>query len=176
MAWNKIFFKRAAKGSGRLKLKPEWSDRFTQQEKTFEGMMRSFSEDALRGHPQSGKWGAFEHIAHLSHYQEITLSRLADLIAGAPTTDVTPYRSEEDPEFLAWCQLATPALLDRYHEARRALINELSDIDPDKVIHVLAHPTYGKFDVQALTEFFLHHEAHHLYQAYRLALMSAKPA
>jgi hypothetical protein len=157
-------------------LRPDWKERFTAQQKTFESMIQSFPEEALRAHPQAGKWGALEHLAHLSHYQEITLGRLADLIAGAPTTDVTPYKSEEDPEFLAWCQLPTSELVDRYHAARRTLIGELSDADPLKVIHVLAHPTYGRLDLHALTEFFLHHEAHHLYQAYRLLLMSARAA
>lgn len=153
-----------------MSLKPEWKERFTVQQKTFEGILGRFTDSALRAHPQEGKWGAFEHTAHLSHYQEITLGRLADLIAGAATTDVTPYRSEEDPEFLAWCELSTPALLERYHVARRALIGELDDVDPDKVLHVLAHPTYGRFDLPGLVEFFLHHEAHHLYQSFRLAL------
>ncbi len=157
-----------------MTLRPEWRERFHLQQKTLESMLHKFPEPVLYAHPQSGKWSAFEHIAHLSHYQEITLARLADLIAGAATTDVSPYHSEEDPEFLAWCQLSSSALLDRYHVARKALINELNDVDPDKVIHLLAHPTYGRLDVSALTEFFLHHEAHHLYQAYRLALMSSK--
>ena len=155
-----------------MSLKPEWKERFTVQQKTFESMLRRFPDPILRAHPQEGKWGAFEHIAHLSHYQEITLGRLADLIAGAATTDVTPYRSEEDPEFLAWCELSTPALLERYHVARRALISELDDVDPEKVIHILVHPKYGQLDLPGLVEFYLHHEAHHLYQAFRLGLMS----
>ena len=156
-----------------MTLKHDWKDRFQVQQKTLESIVKNFPEEALRAHPQGGKWGAYEHIAHLSHYQEITLARLADLIAGAATTDVSPYRSEEDPDFLAWCELSTGDLLDRYHAARKALLSELSEINPDKVIHLLSHPTYGRFDVNALTEFFLHHEAHHLYQAYRMALMAA---
>jgi hypothetical protein len=156
-----------------MKLKREWKERFSQQQKTFEFMMKNISEEALRAHPQAGKWGTLEHVAHLSHYQEITLGRLADLIAGAAATDVTPYRAEDDPEFLAWCQLPTPALLDRYHKARLALTDELGQVDPDKVNHVLVHPTFGKLDVHGLVEFCLHHEAHHLYQAYRFALMAA---
>jgi DinB superfamily len=155
-------------------LRPEWKERFTLQQKTLESMVGSISEEALHAHPQGGKWGAFEHLAHLSHYQEITLARLADLIAGAATTDVTPYRSEEDPEFLAWCALPTKELMDRYHTARHALLSELQEADIKKVTHVLVHPTYGRLDVAGLIDFFLHHEAHHLYQVFRLASMAAK--
>jgi hypothetical protein len=157
-----------------MSLKPEWKERFTLQQKTLESMLHRFPDPVLRARPQAGKWGAFEHIAHLSHYQDITLGRLADLIAGAASTDVTPYRAEEDPEFLAWCELSTPAILERYHVARHALISELSDVNPRKAIHVLMHPTYGKFDLDGLVEFFLHHEAHHLYQTFRLGLMAEK--
>ncbi len=157
-----------------MTLRPEWKERFMLQQKTFESLVKNFSEADLHAQPQPGKWGAFEHCAHLSHYQEITLARLADLIAGAATTAVSPYHSEEDPEFLAWCSLSTEKLVERYHIARKALMSELNEVDPEKVIHLLDHPTYGRLDVAALAEFFLHHEAHHLYQAYRLGLMARK--
>ena len=59
LARNKISIERVAKGSRRITSKHDWKDRFQVQQKTFESIVKTFSEEALHAHPQGRKVGRF---------------------------------------------------------------------------------------------------------------------
>ena len=76
------------------------------------------------------------------------------------------YRAEDDPEWPAWAALPPrrdPAAgSERSARSSAAVVRSLS---PAESARTGLHPTFGEMDVAGWLDFFLLHEAHHLYTA-----------
>ncbi len=73
------------------------------------------------------------------------------------------YRAEQDPEWPSWTRLSFDEALERLRERRRRLIAWANSLSGDQADRVGIHPLLGPMDVGQWLEFFLVHEAHHLY-------------
>src|SRR5437588_11510773 len=112
--------------------------------------------------PSTGKWSARENLAHLGRYHEVFLERIRRILSEDHPT-LTRYRAEDDREWPRWVTLSTDDLLGRIGTLRReltALTNGLSDFEQYRNGN---HPLFGDLTVRRWIEFFLLHEAHHLY-------------
>jgi hypothetical protein len=135
-----------------------------------ESQLRDFLDEALRGVPVErilepaipGKWSAHEHVAHLARYHEVFLQRVERILV-EPCPEFERYRAEDDPQWEAWRSLSYKEAAAKLAALREKLILRLKSLAPEDYAHSGRHPTFGEMSLSLWLEFFLVHEAHHLY-------------
>jgi len=132
--------------------------------------LRGFLDQALHGveveailqTPASGKWSANEHLAHLARYHRVFLERI-DRILKENRPVLSRYRAEEDPEWVHWRRLAYKEVAGELATGREKLIARLKALSDADYERTGVHPKLGEMSLALWLEFFLVHEAHHLY-------------
>ena len=112
--------------------------------------------------PASGKWSARENLAHLCRYHEIFLDRV-NRIVREDRPHFSRYRAEDDEQWSAWSSQAVDLLLARIRELRREVLSKINSLSDEQLARTGTHPVLGEMNVLLWLEFFLLHEAHHLY-------------
>lgn len=120
------------------------------------------SVEAVGQRPASGKWSAHENLAHLARYHEVFLARLRRMLA-EDKPRLRRYRAEEDPEWPQWAALSTEDVLRRLRALRAELNEAVRHLSPDHLSRTGVHSSFGEMAIPLWIEFFLLHEAHHLY-------------
>ncbi len=120
------------------------------------------SPDAITRRPASGKWSAHENLAHLGRHHEVFIERVQRILA-EDRPRLARYRAEEDPEWPKWAALPTDEVLRRLQALRGDLIEIVKDLSPVQLNRIGVHPAFGEMTIPEWIEFFLLHEAHHLY-------------
>ena len=119
---------------------------------------------ALDARPRPEEWSARENLAHLARHHAVFLARLRRLL-----TEDRPalgrYRAEEDPEWPVWRELPIDEVLGRLRALRGELAARVRALSPAESARTGLHPAFGEMDVAGWLDFFLLHEAHHLYTA-----------
>lgn len=142
--------------------------RLQHQPAALDHLLDGLTEAQFRQRPQSDKWSIFEHVAHLGRYQNIFVSRVTR-IDREDNPAVERYVAEADPGFAEWTGLPYADLMERIREERRTLNTFLGLLHDAQLRRTARHPLYGPMTVEGWTEFFLLHEAHHLFAILRLA-------
>jgi len=124
--------------------------------------LNGVSMETLSAKPIAGKWSAHEQLAHLARYHQIFLQRI-DRILTEDAPEFLRYRAEDDPEWPAWRGLPTPQLLVRVSSMRAKLMARLQSLSEEDFARTGVHPKFGAMGLSLWLEFFLVHEAHHLY-------------
>lgn len=124
--------------------------------------------------PASGDWSARENLAHLARHSTVFLERL-DRILHEDTPELGRYRAEDDPQWPEWSRLPLEDVLRRLKDARRRLIAWAGALSAEQLRRPGVHPAFGPLTVPQWLDFFLLHEAHHLYTA-MLRLAEARRA
>ncbi|HET8887772.1 MAG TPA: DinB family protein [Candidatus Angelobacter sp.] len=125
------------------------------------------SLESLSARVTPGKWSAHENLAHLARYHQIFLQRIDRMLA-EQTPEFPRYRAEDDPEWPAWSGLPTPQLLVRISSMRAKLMARLRSLSEEDFERSGVHPKFGAMSLSLWLEFFLVHEAHHLYGVLQL--------
>lgn len=112
--------------------------------------------------PASGKWSARENLAHLCRYHEVFLERL-NRILQEDRPEFGRYRAEEDELWPSWSPLAVDLLLARIRQLRQEVRSKVGSLSREQLVRTGIHPVLGEMNVPLWLEFFLLHEAHHLY-------------
>jgi hypothetical protein len=141
--------------------------RLRHQHETIRELTGNISEQHLRQRVDPAKWSAFENIAHLACYQPVFLHRLGR-IQEENNPFFSRYVADADPEFPRYVQLTLSRLLGEIRTDRQALITLLEGMDETKLCRTGKHARYGQFELSQWVEFFLLHEAHHLYTIFML--------
>lgn len=142
--------------------------RLRHQHETLTELVEDFSEDALRRRVIPGKWSIFEQAAHLAAYQPTFYARLQHMEAGnGPSFE--RYVADNDPHFHECCQNPLSELLDYLNKERAVISRHLLSLTETALQRNGRHPKYGLMDIGGWTEFFLLHEAHHLFSIFMLA-------
>ena len=119
---------------------------------------------ALDARPRREEWSARENLAHLARHHAVFLDRLQRLL-----TEDRPalgrYRAEDDSEWPAWATLPREEIFERLRALRAELIAVVRSLSRAQSARTGLHPTFGEMDVAGWLDFFLLHEAHHLYTA-----------
>jgi hypothetical protein len=118
--------------------------------------------------PGPDKWGIRDNMAHLARYQKIFNERIDKILtSGTPVFD--PYRAENDVQFEKWLQKKPEALLIEINSDRIGLIERMKSLTETDLQKSGIHSTFGRLNIIDWTEFFLLHEAHHLFTIFKLA-------
>ncbi|HXB57387.1 MAG TPA: DinB family protein [Vicinamibacteria bacterium] len=116
----------------------------------------------LAWRPPTGKWSAHENLAHLARHHEILQERLGRIL-GEERPQLARYRAEEDPDWPRWSALPTDEVLSRLRGLRGEILGRIRELPPARLERVGVHPLFGEMTIPGWLEFFLLHEAHHLY-------------
>ena len=112
--------------------------------------------------PASGKWSARENLAHLCRYHEVFLERL-NRILQEDRPEFGRYRAEEDELWPSWSPLAVDLLFARIRQLRQEVRSKIGSLSREQLVRTGIHPVLGEMNIPLWLEFFLLHEAHHLY-------------
>jgi uncharacterized damage-inducible protein DinB len=123
-----------------------------------EGPSAAYAEIA----PGDGGWSAKENVAHLARHAHVFLGRV-DRILKEDRPDLGTYRPEKDPEWPAWRALPLDEALRRLRAIRAQLVGWVDALSEEQAERIGIHPQFGEWNVQRWLEFFVLHEAHHLY-------------
>ena len=81
------------------------------------------------------------------------------------------YVAENDPVFYEYLKKSLSELLSDVATKRFAIINLLKNLDEQQLNRKGKHPVYGLITVAKWADFFLLHEAHHLWTIFQLTSM-----
>jgi len=142
--------------------------RLRHQHETIRELTGALPEQQLRLRVDPAKWSAFENIAHLACYQPVFLHRI-HRIQQENNPFFPRYVAEADPEYPGYVEQSLGRLLATIHLDRQTLITLLEGMDAAALQRTGQHARYGLFPQAQWVEFFLLHEAHHLYTIFQLA-------
>jgi hypothetical protein len=144
------------------------NQRLKEQHKTIASLIVKLNNRQIQTRPVKDKWSIHENIAHLAKYQPVFLDRVRKILTmEEPAFD--SYRAEDDDEFEIYCAFTTYELLKKISRDRETIFHLITDLPPDKLDRIGVHQRFGKLTLMEWTEFFLLHEAHHLYTIFALA-------
>lgn len=150
-----------------MSLSASVSSRLQHQHETIHDLLKGFSEEQLKQRIHKDKWSPFEQVAHLVSYQPVFLQRMQMIERGNnPLFD--RYVADNDPAFLESCKKSLNELLNDLMTERVIIISHLMRLSDAVVATTGRHPKYGVLTIAEWTEFFLLHEAHHLFSIFML--------
>ena len=120
------------------------------------------SPERIDRRPASGKWSARENLAHIGRYHEIFLERLRRILAET-SPQFARYRAEDDPGWQEWASKPFEEVRSQLSALRLKLIERIAGLQASDYARVGIHSAFGEMTLSLWLEFFLVHEAHHLY-------------
>jgi hypothetical protein len=141
--------------------------RLQHQHESIREITGGLPDNVLRREVNPGKWSAHANIAHLAAYQPVFLTRL-ERISREPSPAFDRYVAENDPLFPGYLDRSPASLLDQIDADRARIIVLLGAGGESLLAKTASHPRFGPLTTKDWTEFFLLHEAHHLYTIYAL--------
>lgn len=143
-------------------------DRLKTQHLTLSDIISHLNAEKILCKPVTEKWSIHENMAHLAKYQKLFIERL-DKILISDLPEFEPYNAEIDLEFDRWIQKSPDILLTEINADRRILTIRIESLTENDLQRVGLHATYGKLNLSDWLQFFLLHEAHHLFTIFKLA-------
>ena len=141
--------------------------RLEHQHETISELIDGFPESALKRRINPDKWSAFENIVHLASYQLTVIERMK-LILDGNKPRFERYVAENDPLFNEYVKKSLTELLDDVSYNRAVIIGQLKYLNEKQLKLSAHHPRFGEMAIVQWAEFFLLHEAHHLYTIMQL--------
>jgi len=131
-------------------------------------IVNHLDEKRLNHQPEPGKWSIKDNIAHLVIYQHVFIGRVHQMLKGG-TPAFNAYRADDEPDFLQARELPLIELNRKLIGNRRQILELITNLPDDDLLLQGTHPKYGTLTITEWTEFFLLHEAHHLFTIFKLA-------
>lgn len=125
-------------------------------------LLSGATPDAVLFRTSSGKWSAHENLAHLARHHAIFLERLNRILA-ENSPELGRYRAEDDSAWPEWSCLPTEEVLSRLTALRAEIVHFIKELSEEETNRAGIHPLFGEMSLSRWIEFFLLHEAHHLY-------------
>jgi len=141
--------------------------RLKYQHETLAELVKGLTEAQLKERINPEKWSAFENIVHLVAYQPVFLQRL-QLITHQDNPLFERYVADNDPVFHQYLSLSLKELMDDLQTQRFLINNQLGQFSETLLRREGVHPLYGGFSIGQWADFFLLHEAHHLFTIFML--------
>lgn len=151
-----------------MKLYSSLQHRLESQHLAIAEIIRNLPPPRLLLRPAIDKWNIHDIIAHLAKYQVVFIDRINKIVK-EELPHFERYVAEEDPGFELFRKKTDAILLDHLNEQRIRLTSLVTNLSEDDLQRKGVHKKYGNLTVIQWTEFFLLHEAHHLFAIFRLA-------
>jgi uncharacterized damage-inducible protein DinB len=141
--------------------------RLEYQHKSLLDIIEGLSDEEIRWQIIPGKWSVFENIVHLATYQHAFIKRL-DQILGENKPQFARYVAESDPLFQDNCSRVTREIIQDLITTRREIIAKVFSLKDEELRRTGIHLAFGELTVVMWLNFFLLHEAHHLFTIFKL--------
>ena len=141
--------------------------RLEYQHKSLLDIIEGLSDEQIRWQIIPGKWSVFENIVHLATYQHAFIKRL-DQILEQEKPQFPRYVAEADPLFYDNCSKVTREIMQDLVTTRREMIAKLCSLSDKDLRRIGVHLTFGELTIIMWVNFFLLHEAHHLFTIFKL--------
>ncbi len=136
--------------------------RLREQLDCLETLLDGTAPGALDRRPAPDKWSARENLAHLARYHEMFLERIQRILT-EERPSLPRYRAEDDSEWPTWAGMPTAAVLAKMRALRFEFIERVEKLADHELSRTAVHSRFGEMNLIQWLEFFLLHEAHHLY-------------
>ena len=143
------------------------STRLHYQHKVIVDIIDGLTDEQVRRNIIPGKWSIFENIVHLQSYQHVFISRVKEILEGGNPA-FSGYSAEADPLFLDNCSLSTREVLQDLITIRKEMTAGMIGFTEADLAKTGTHPRFGTMHLLEWMNFFLLHEAHHLFAIFRL--------
>ncbi len=143
-------------------------ERLITQHLSLQTIIAGLGNEHISNRVVSDKWSIRENIAHLARYQVLFLERLKKIL-NTDNPVFEAYQAEKDPEFEKWLKKDHVQLLAEINTDREIIIDQLTNLTAKELERTGVHSKFGSLTVLDWTEFFLLHEAHHMFTIFRLA-------
>ena len=150
-----------------MPLSASLSSRLEFQHQTIAELIEGYTEQELKSRTIPDKWSAFENIAHLVLYQLVFQERIVQIMVET-NPSFERYVAENDPSFEEYLQYPLQHLMELLYDTRKQICRQLHDLSENELLRTGQHPLFGSLSVVQWTEFFLLHEAHHLFTVFKL--------
>ncbi len=152
-----------------MKLPSSVSTRLQYQHKSLLDIIEGLSDEQIRMQIIPGKWSIFENIAHLQTYQHMFITRIR-LMLTEEIPVFSPYSAETDPLFHDNCGLSSREVMQDLLGTRKQLSSAILTFKETDFEREARHSAYGKMNLLLWLNFFLLHEAHHLFTIFKMAV------
>jgi uncharacterized damage-inducible protein DinB len=142
-------------------------NRLKTQHEVIEVLISGLSEAELRNRPIADKWSVQENIAHLACYEPRVIARTERILA-EDNPFFERYIPEEDLEFPKFQTMSVEELLTVQKRSREKILMLVSNLSDEQLKRLGTHSKFGRMNLVEWTEFFLLHEAHHIYTIFKL--------
>ena len=151
-----------------MQLSSSASTRLQFQHKSLPDIIEGLSDLQIRMQINPGKWSIFENIVHLQTYQHMFIKRVR-LMLTEDNPLFSPYTAEADPLFHDNCGLTTREVMQDLFDTRKKLSSSILSFKETDFEREARHSTYGNMNLLLWLNFFLLHEAHHLFTIFKMA-------
>jgi uncharacterized damage-inducible protein DinB len=144
------------------------STRLYYQHKSLVDMIDGLSDEMIRRQVIPGKWSIFENIVHLQTYQHTFIDRVKQILENN-NPSFSRYTAESDPLFLDNCGKSVREIIADLLAIRKEMAAEIVSFPEPDLVKTGTHPVFGKMTMLQWLNFFLLHEAHHLFTIFKLS-------
>ncbi|HTA84190.1 MAG TPA: DinB family protein [Bacteroidia bacterium] len=142
--------------------------RLLHQHEAMHAIISGISKERMTYRPAPEKWNIHDNIVHLAKYQPVFIERLNTMLQ-ENSPEFGRYRAEDDVEFETWRSWTTDKLFVKLQHHRQSIIEIVSPLDKDQLNRIGIHKKFGHLTIEKWLEFFLLHEAHHMFTIFQLA-------
>jgi uncharacterized damage-inducible protein DinB len=146
-------------------------DRLNSQHLAIKELIKNLDEEFINRRPETGKWSIKENLVHIVSYHQVLLMRL-DKIIKSDNPYFDRYTSDDDNNFIKLQKLTSEELLIHLEEERKKVTDFIFKLNKNELQTPATHQKLGKMNVVEWIEFFLLHEAHHIYTIFKLSRMN----
>ena len=143
------------------------STRLQYQHKSLMDIIDDLSDEQIRRQIISGKWSIFENIVHLQTYQHTFIKRVRQIL-DENNPSFPRYLAETDTLFLDNCDKSTREVMQDLLTTRKEIAAGMLSFQSTDLTKTGTHPAYGQMILLQWLNFFLLHEAHHLFTIFKL--------
>lgn len=144
------------------------TERLKTQHRAIENIVSTIDTDRILVRPLPNKWNIHDNIAHLVRYQPIFIERINEILI-TENPSFGRYNADEDPEFENCRTLDIATLFIRLNADRKTIYDLITTLNNTQLNKVGIHKKFGSLTIIEWTEFFLLHEAHHIFTIFQLA-------
>ena len=143
------------------------STRLQYQHKSLMDIIDDLSDEQIRRQIISGKWSIFENIVHLQTYQHTFIKRVRQIL-DENNPSFPRYSAETDILFLDNCGKSTREIMQDLLTTRKEIAAGMLSFQSTDLTKTGTNPVYGQMTLIQWLNFFLLHEAHHLFTIFKL--------
>jgi hypothetical protein len=138
------------------------------QHLSIEHILSTTPPERLVVRPQPGKWNIHDNIAHLTSYQPVFIDRIHQILI-QENPYFGRYVADVDPAFENCRSLNIDLLINQLNSDRKYIYNLVTTLSEPELSRTGIHPKFGSLNIIGWAEFFLLHEAHHIFTIFQLA-------